>query len=42
MTQNFIASDGVRIAYTIDDFTDPWKNPPVLLMIHSAMSSAKS
>lgn len=41
MKQTFVASDGVRIAYYVDDFTDPWKDPPVLLMIHSAMSSAK-
>ena len=32
MKQNFVASDGVRIAYTIDDFTDPWKDPQVLLI----------
>ena len=39
--QSFTTSDGVRIAYYIDDFTDPWKTPPTLLMLHSAMSSSR-
>jgi len=29
--------DGERIAYYVDDFTDPWKSPPVLIMLHSLM-----
>ena len=41
MKQTYTTSDGVRIAYYIDDFTDPWKPAPTLLMLHSAMSSAK-
>jgi 3-oxoadipate enol-lactonase len=39
--QSFTASDGARLAYYIDDFTDPWKKPPVLLLLHAAMGSAK-
>ena len=39
--ESFLASDGNRIAYTIDDFTDPWKQPPTLLLLHAAMGSAK-
>lgn len=35
--QHFQASDGLSIAYTIDDFTDPWTSPPTLLLIHAAM-----
>lgn len=38
---SFRTSDGVDIAYYVDDFTDPWKNPPVLVMLHSAMGSAQ-
>src|SRR5438105_4180369 len=38
---SFIASDGVRLAYCIDDFTDPWKKAPVLLLLHAAMGSAR-
>src|SRR4249919_2918661 len=39
--QHFNASDGVRLAYTIDDFTDPWANAPTLLLLHAAMGHSK-
>jgi 3-oxoadipate enol-lactonase len=38
---NFVASDGVRLAYLIDDFTDPWKKAPMLLLLHAAMGSTR-
>ena len=38
---DFTASDGVRLAYYIDDFTDPWKEPPTLLLLHAAMGSSR-
>ena len=38
---SFTASDGVRIAYYVDDFTDPWKKAPVLVMLHPAMGSSR-
>ena len=38
---SFTASDGVRLGYRIDDFTDPWKNAPILLLLHAAMGSAR-
>ena len=38
---NFNASDGVRLAYYIDDFTDPWKRAPTLLLLHAAMGSSR-
>jgi 3-oxoadipate enol-lactonase len=38
--ESFTASDGMRLAYYIDDFTDPWKNAPTLLLLHAAMGSA--
>jgi 3-oxoadipate enol-lactonase len=41
MKETFTTSDGVRLTYYIDDYTDPWKSAPTLLMLHSAMSSAK-
>ncbi len=41
MQQAFLARDGIRIAYTIDDFTDPWKQPATLLLLHAAMGSSK-
>ena len=37
----FTASDGARLAYYIDDFTDPWQRAPTLLLLHAAMGSAK-
>jgi 3-oxoadipate enol-lactonase len=37
----FVASDRLRLAYTIDDFTDPWKDAPTLLLLHAAMGSAR-
>ena len=39
--QTFRTSDGIEIAYYIDDFTDPWTSAEPLLMLHPAMSSAK-
>jgi 3-oxoadipate enol-lactonase len=39
--ESFTASDGARLVYYIDDFTDPWKKPPILLLLHAAMGSAK-
>ena len=41
MQQTFRASDGNRIAYTIDDFTDPWTPAQTLLLLHAAMGSSK-
>jgi 3-oxoadipate enol-lactonase len=38
---SFAASDGVRLAYDIDDFTDPWRAAPTLLLLHAAMGSAR-
>ena len=38
---SFTTSDGVRLNYYIDDFTDPWTKPPTLLLLHPAMGTAK-
>ncbi|MBM3596572.1 MAG: alpha/beta hydrolase [Alphaproteobacteria bacterium] len=37
----FTTSDGIAIAYDLDDFTDPWKSANTLVMLHSAMGSAR-
>ncbi len=37
---SFRTSDGLKIAYDVDDLTDPWKTPDTLVMLHSAMASA--
>src|SRR4051794_22060246 len=34
-------SDGNRIAYTVDDFSDPWRPKNTLLLLHAAMGSSK-
>ena len=39
--QRMTASDGLSIAYCSDDFTDPWKEPESVLLLHSAMSSSR-
>jgi pimeloyl-ACP methyl ester carboxylesterase len=40
--QDFVqASDDIRLAYHVDDFTDPWKPAPTLLLLHAAMGHAK-
>jgi pimeloyl-ACP methyl ester carboxylesterase len=37
--QAFTASDGVRLSFRIDDFTDPWRDGDTpLLLLHPAMS----
>jgi pimeloyl-ACP methyl ester carboxylesterase len=39
--KNVTTGDGVRIAYTVDDYTDPWTTPPTLVLLHSAMSNSR-
>lgn len=39
--QAFTASDGMRIAYHLDDFTDPWTTPTTLVLLHSAMGNSR-
>jgi 3-oxoadipate enol-lactonase len=39
--QTFKASDGLAIAYALDDYTDPWKPADTLILIHAAMGSSK-
>ncbi len=39
--QTFRTSDGIDIAYCIDDVTDPWKKADTLVLLHSAMANAQ-
>ena len=39
--QSFTTSDGIRLAYVVDDFTDPWTPAPTLVLLHAAMGSSK-
>jgi 3-oxoadipate enol-lactonase len=38
---SFTASDGLSLAYDTDDFTDPWKKAPTLLLLHAAMAARR-
>jgi 3-oxoadipate enol-lactonase len=40
-SRNFTTSDGISLAYYIDDFTDPWRRPDTVLLLHAAMGSAR-
>ena len=33
----FITSDGVTLQYALDDFTDPWKKAPTVILLHAVM-----
>ena len=37
----FKASDGLAIAYALDDYTDPWKPADTVILVHAAMGSSK-
>lgn len=41
VSSQFTTSDGVRLAYYVDDFTDPWRPAHTLLLLHAAMGHAK-
>ena len=38
-SRTFQTSDGLRIAYTIDDFSDPWTRADTVVLLHAAMSN---
>ncbi len=40
-TRFFTARDGARIAYHVDDHTDPWREPDTLLLLHAAMGNSR-
>jgi 3-oxoadipate enol-lactonase len=37
----FTTSDGIEIAYYVDDSTPPWTKPDTVLLLHAAMGNAK-
>jgi pimeloyl-ACP methyl ester carboxylesterase len=39
--QTFKTTDGLRIAYYIDDYTDPWTTPDTVLLLHAAMGNSQ-
>jgi len=38
---HFTASDGLRLACFVDDFTDPWTQPATVLLLHAAMGHSR-
>jgi 3-oxoadipate enol-lactonase len=36
----FKASDGLEIAYALDDYTDPWRKADTVILVHAAMGSS--
>lgn len=36
----FRASDGLEIAYALDDYTDPWREAETVILVHAAMGSS--
>ena len=38
---SFTASDGQKLAYYVDDFSDPWRRSATVLLLHAAMGSAR-
>jgi 3-oxoadipate enol-lactonase len=41
MMKNFTASDGIRLNYVIDDFTDPWQPKETLFLLHAVLGSSR-
>src|SRR5260370_12734900 len=41
ISHTFTTSDGLELAYYVDDNSDPWANAPTLLMLHAAMGNAE-
>ena len=36
-----VASDGLELCYAVDDYTDPWRPPETLFLLHAAMGSSR-
>ena len=41
MNSTFTAADGLQLAYYVDDFTDPWRKPDTVLLLHAAMGNSR-
>jgi len=39
--ERFVTSDGLGLAYYIDDFANPWRRTETVLLLHAAMGSAR-
>jgi 3-oxoadipate enol-lactonase len=41
MNSSFRTADGLQLAYYVDDFTDPWRKPDTVLLLHAAMGNSQ-
>lgn len=41
MNSTFVTADGLKLAYHVDNFTDPWRKPDTLLLLHAAMGNSR-
>jgi 3-oxoadipate enol-lactonase len=41
MNSTFTTADGLRLAYYVDDFTDPWRKADTVLLLHAAMGNSR-
>src|ERR1043166_6240359 len=39
--QHFTASDGLKLSFAVDDFSDPWRPQETLILVHAAMGSSR-
>lgn len=39
--RTFTTRDGLKLAYCVDDFTDPWTRPDTMLLLHAAMGNSQ-
>lgn len=39
--KTFTTSDGLRLRYVVDDYTDPWRACETVVMLHAAMGSSR-
>lgn len=42
MSEFFEVEPGVKLHYAVDDFTDPWRSAPTVLMVHGLAESAEA
>ena len=40
ITTYWTASDGTQLHYRYDDFTDPWKEAPLVVLLHPGLGSS--
>ena len=36
-----VASDGLKLRYAVDDYSDPWRPPETLFLLHAAMGTSR-